>query len=261
MGNLRRLLQLVLSRNRLRGEVPRSIARCGELKILDLGSNRIAGLIPPEFGRLEALVKLDLSGNRLSGSLPGELSGLRQLEFLDVSRNNLTGGVPAALAGMGSMKELYLSGKPLGGRIPEIWEKLGALVRLGMPRAGLVGGIPSSMGGGVPKQFRRLEGTAKEIDLGNNLLGGRVPFSASFVAKVGGKLKLFGNPRLCLDGELAGRAGGGLGYLGLCDDRTQIIISHPPSSSGGSFPWRRRPPSLFFLSWVHLGVLVSLWVL
>ncbi|XP_072979899.1 uncharacterized protein [Typha angustifolia] len=277
IGKLRNLEQLLLSRNRLRGDIPTSIGGCSTtLKILDLSGNRLGGRIPVEFGRLVQLVKLDLSSNRLVGPLPSELAMLKRLEFLDLSYNRLTGGVPTAMGEMTSLKEVYLSGnRHLGGRIPEVWKKLGALLGLGLSGVGLVGNIPQSMGlflerlsylalndnsleGELPDQFKRLEMSAREINLENNALQGRIPFSAGFVGRMGGKLKLGGNPHLCLGEDLVGPANnstkGNLGYLAPCN---KTEIPHPALFSSEASPLNNSPissscffliPVLFFLN-------------
>ncbi|WOL12926.1 hypothetical protein Cni_G21695 [Canna indica] len=244
VGNLHHLEQLVLSRDHLHGQIPRSIGRLDRLKVLDLSGNRIGGMLPGEIGQLAALVKLDLGSNRIIGSVPDELGRLRQVELLDLSENQLTGGVPEALAEMTSLEELYLSGNPLGGGIPEIWEKLRSLRGIGMSRLGLVGSIPVSMGinlgslcylamdnneleGEMPEQFRLMEETAMEINLENNGFLGRVPFSAAFIGRLGGKLKLGGNRGLCLEEGLAGGStAAALGYLRRCN-MTGTAVPHP----------------------------------
>nr|CAD1820898.1 unnamed protein product [Ananas comosus var. bracteatus] len=199
IGALPDLEQLLLSRSRFRGPVPSGLGRCSALKILDLSANRLSGRVPAELGRLARLVKLDLSSNRISGPIPARLS---RLEFLDLSNNRLTGGVPTALGEMRGLKEVYLSGNPgVGGRIPEIWEGLGGILGIGMSGLGLTGNIPGSMGvflgnlcylaldnnlleGELPDQLKRLEASAKEINLANNSLAGRIPFSAGFVDRM-----------------------------------------------------------------------------
>ncbi|RRT52680.1 hypothetical protein B296_00044583 [Ensete ventricosum] len=250
VGNLQQLEQLVLSRNRLRGEIPGSIGRLGVLKVLDLCGNRIAGVLPAEIGRMTALVKLDLGSNRITGRVPPELGQLRRVELLDLSENRLTGGVPAALAEMASLRELHLSRNPLGGTIPEIWEKLGGILGIGMSRLGLVGNIPSSMGllgnvryllmdnnkleGEVPEQFRRMEGSVVEINLENNGLRGRLPFSAAFVGRLSSKLKLGGNRELCLGEDLES----GIAGLRRCNKTAvprPVLFTSGVSSSDKSF--------------------------
>ncbi|XP_039122107.1 receptor like protein 29 [Dioscorea cayenensis subsp. rotundata] len=206
IGNLRNLEQLVLTGNRLHGAIPTSIGQCLRLKILDLSFNRITGRFPDKIGRLTELVKLDLSSNHLIGPIPAVLTSLDLLEFLDLSHNRFTGGVPIALAELVNLREVYLTGNPLGGGIPEIWSKLKGITGIGMSGLGLVGNIPSSMGvflenicflaldnnfleGELPEQFKKLERSAKEVNFENNLLRGRIPFSAAFIESLGGKLK------------------------------------------------------------------------
>ena len=75
------------------------------------------------------------------------------------------------------------------------WVVLQKLSFLALDRNGLTGSIP--------EELRKIEKTAGEINLENNRLSGRVPFSAEFAERIGRKLKLGGNERLCLAGELA----------------------------------------------------------
>ena len=274
IGELGNLLELVLSRSRVSGRVPRRLGNCGSLRILDLSANQLDGPIPPEMGQLNALLKLDMSENILSGQVPPELAALRDLEFLDLSKNNLSGGVPAAVAAMTELRELHLSWNPLGGRIPEgMWESLADnLLGLGISGAGLVGDIPSAMGvlqklsflaldrnglkGGIPEELRKIEKTAREINLENNRLSGRVPFSAEFAARIGRKLKLGGNERLCLDGELAavkrrrpGDLPGGFSSLMACHgvEFPEPALSPLPPSGGAVGRCRGGPFFTFFL--------------
>ncbi|KAG6498415.1 piriformospora indica-insensitive protein 2-like [Zingiber officinale] len=257
VGDLRRMEQLILSRNRLRGEIPRSIGRLGLLKVFDVSGNRIGGAIPSEIGRLAELVKLDISSNSIVGRIPAELGGLSRVELLDLSENRLTGGVPAFLAELKNLREIHLSGNPLGGAIPEVWEKLGGVLGVGMSRLGLVGSVPSSMGvylgsvtylaldnnkleGELSEQFRRMESTAMEINLENNGLRGRVPFSAGFVRRLDGKLRLAGNPDLCLgeENEAGSRRGAAASYLRRCnktaDPQPVLFTSSGFSPENGS---------------------------
>ncbi|XP_074561512.1 uncharacterized protein LOC141817782 [Curcuma longa] len=248
VGDLRSLEQLVLSQNRIGGEIPRSIRRLALLKVLDLSGNRIGGAIPSEIGSLMELVKLDISSNRIAGRIPAELGRLKRLELLDLSDNQLTGGVPTWLAELENLREMHLSGNPVGGAIPEIWEKLGGVLGVGMSRLGLVGNIPASMGvylgrvtylaldnnkleGELPEQFQRMESTAMEINLENNGLLGRVPFSAGFIRRLDGKLKLAGNQELCLGEEFEADATAAVGrYLRLCN---KTAVTHSVLFSSG----------------------------
>lgn len=215
------LEQLTISGNPYLGRregngVPLNVGMLGKLRILDLSNNGLEGTVPKSLGQLKSLIKLDLSINRFSGEIPASLKGLRSLQFLDLSYNRFGNfGVPLFLGSMTTLKELYLSGNPLGGAIPEIWENLGGLLGIGLSGVGLVGHIPASMGvflrnlsyiwldnnkldGEVPEEFGLLQ-NVYEMNFQNNQLSGGIPFSAQFVAQLGMKLKLEGNPSLCVD--------------------------------------------------------------
>ncbi|KAG0477749.1 hypothetical protein HPP92_012468 [Vanilla planifolia] len=166
---------------------------------------------------------------------------------------------------MRNLKEVYLSGNPLGGRIPEIWENLGGILGLGLSGMGLTGSIPPSMGlhlqnvcylslegnslvGEIPEQLTLLEQSAKEINMENNVLRGRIPFSAGFVEAIGGKLKLAGNPNLCVSGDVAIhlRGKGILIYLPVCK-KTHIPLHVPFSLSCSSVVKAASTSSVLFL--------------
>ncbi|XVF21547.1 hypothetical protein REPUB_Repub12eG0099200 [Reevesia pubescens] len=235
IGDLVNIEEITLSRNKLSGQVSVSLSKLKKLKVLDLSGNGFNGTVPCSVGNLTQLLKLDLSSNGFSDNIPRSLSNLQGLEFLDLSFNRFGNfGVPLFLAEMPRLKEVYLSGNLLGGEIPDIWEKLEGILGIGFSGMGLVGGIPASMGlhlrnlcylglgnnkleGKVPEEFGFLE-FASEINLENNNLSGRVPFSAKFTAKVGEKLRLKGNPELCVDEKLSHgkHTGSSLGELKKC---------------------------------------------
>ncbi|KAA8550730.1 hypothetical protein F0562_002414 [Nyssa sinensis] len=216
-GDLTNLEQVTISRNRfIGGEVPLNLEKLKKLKVLDLSQNGFEGNVPESVGGLTELLKLDLSSNQFSGKIPESLGNLQELEFLDLSYNRFANcGVPLFLAEMPRLREVHLSGNLIGGHIPEIWENLGGISGIGLSGTGLVGNIPASMAfylknvsyigldnnqleGTVPEEFGWLE-MVNEMNLENNRLRGRLPFSAKFAAKVGKKLKLAGNPELCVD--------------------------------------------------------------
>lgn len=219
-GDLINLEELTLSRNKFSGEISVNFDKLKNLKVLDFSQDEFEGNVPESLGNgCTELLKLDLSFNGFSGKIPESLKGLKRLEFLDLSYNRFGNfGVPLFLGGMSSLREVYLSGNLLGGWIPEIWENLGGMLAIGLSTSGLVGNIPASMAvnlrnlrnlgldnneleGRVPEEFRLLE-SLSELNLENNNLSGKVPFTPEFVAQIGKKLKLEGNPALCIDKEL-----------------------------------------------------------
>ncbi|GKU86263.1 hypothetical protein SLEP1_g811 [Rubroshorea leprosula] len=234
VGDLVNSEEITLSMNNLSGEVSLNFSKLKKLKVLDLSGNGLVGNVPERVGNLTQLLKLDLSSNGFSGKIPESLGNLQSLEFMDLSFNRFANfGIPLFLAEMPRLKEVYLSGNSLGGQIPEIWEKLDGILGIGFSSLGLEGKIPASMGvhlknlcylgldnnnlrGKVPEEFEFLE-FASEINLENNNLSGRVPFSAKFTSKVGGKLRLKGNPELCIDEDLSsGKRSSSLQQLKLC---------------------------------------------
>ncbi|XP_043703625.1 piriformospora indica-insensitive protein 2 [Telopea speciosissima] len=252
IGGLLELQQVTISRNCFHGIVPQSLGNLKKLKVLDLSYNGLEGNLPESIGKMTELVKLDLGSNHFDGGIPESLVGLQELEFLDLSYNRFGNfGIPLFLAEMPSLREVYLSGNPLGGQIPEIWEKLGGILGLGLSGLGLVGKIPASMGvflrnvcflvldqnkleGTVPDEFGLLE-SVHEMNLENNKLSGKLPFSANFSARIRGKLKLAGNPNLCIDGDLSSAQDkSSLGYLKSCNKPNKpdaVLFSFSESSS------------------------------
>ncbi|KAK9292766.1 hypothetical protein L1049_020746 [Liquidambar formosana] len=253
IGDLVELEQITMTGNRLYGEVPFSIGTLKKLKVLDLSYNGFSGKIPESLGKLSGLLKLDLSANRFSGKIPENFYGLQSLEFLDLSYNRFANfGVPLFLAELPNLKEVYLSGNKLGGQIPEIWEKMGGILGIGFSGLGLVGNIPSSMGvflgrlcylglddnhleGMVPEELGLLE-SVNEVNLENNMLSGKVPFSAKFASRIGGKLKLGGNSDLCVDIGLV-HAVNGSGLRDLKHSRDRKLIAHNRRASMNDFDW------------------------
>ncbi|XP_057422523.1 piriformospora indica-insensitive protein 2 [Lotus japonicus] len=248
IGAFADLEEVTLSGNQLSGEVPASLGLLKKVKILDLSHNTFKGCVPEKLGNLTQLLKLDLSYNGFGCKIPESLRGLQCLEFLDMSFNGFGNfGVPLFLGEIPRLKEVYLSGNLLSGVIPEIWENLGGVVKIGFSEIGLTGKIPASMGvylknlsylgldnnkleGPVPEELGLLE-FADEINLENNNLTGRVPFSA----KNGHKIKLAGNRGLCFHNQIScsGENGGRVGQLKPCK-KTAVTVPAAVLFNGAS---------------------------
>ncbi|XP_023733432.1 piriformospora indica-insensitive protein 2 [Lactuca sativa] len=256
-GTLQNLEEATLSRNRFTGTLPENVSNLKKLRILDLSQNGFEGNIPAAIGELQNLIKLDLSLNLFSGNFPVSMKGLKNIELLDLSYNRFTNfGIPIFLSEMSKLKEVYLSGNELGGLIPDIWKNLRGIIAIGFSGVGLVGNIPSSIGvflgnltylaldnnkltGRVPLELERLT-MVNELNLKNNSLSGKLPFSDKFVSRVGNKLRVQGNPELCVDGGVIRsfhKSSGVLGQLKVCNSNSNRVantrsdILHVSSSS------------------------------
>lgn len=116
-------------------------------------------------------------------------------------------------------------GKPEGYRGNGLVGNIPALMELSLRNTCCLGLDNYKLEGTEPEEFGLLE-SVRELNLENNNLSGKVPFSAKFVAKTGDKL-LEGNPNLCNDEELSScaKVGSSLGQLKLCSKPYYILKS------------------------------------
>ena len=82
---------LLLSKNKLGGEIPPKLGDLNSLFNLYLDGNQLTGAIPPELGQLTNLRGLRLSENRLTGAIPPELGQLTNLRILNLANNRFDG--------------------------------------------------------------------------------------------------------------------------------------------------------------------------
>ncbi|GAA0143140.1 hypothetical protein LIER_42752 [Lithospermum erythrorhizon] len=107
--NLKNLKHLVLSQNRLHGEIPLELANSSQLQVLDLSSNGLTGTISSwmcsnttDF----SLEELILADNYLTGEIPSGLGLCRKLKKLNLSFNNFTGSIPLDIWMLPNLEEL-----------------------------------------------------------------------------------------------------------------------------------------------------------
>lgn len=119
LGNLTNLTELSLCCNSLTGEIPPEM---GNLTKIDswffLGGNRLTGSIPPELGKLLLVRNFILGDNQLSGEIPRELGDLVLAEVFVLSGNLLTGEIPGELANLVNTNVFRLDGNQFIGVIP-----------------------------------------------------------------------------------------------------------------------------------------------
>ncbi|KAG0589587.1 hypothetical protein KC19_1G032100 [Ceratodon purpureus] len=192
--NLERLVILDASANRLVGTLPDSIGQLKALKKLDLSNNNLTGAIPATVGDLSNLLTLNLAQNALTGPLPTSLGGLEDLKSLDLSRNRFREPIPDSFGSLRSLDGLVLSGAEFTGAIPSSLGSLRNLRALFLDGNKLTGAIPPALAG-LDRVY--------ELGLNGNLLSGPVPFSASFVSRLGRRLRLQNNDGLCYEFQAA----------------------------------------------------------
>ena len=166
------LVELDLSANGIKGQIPTSIGGLSKLRRLVLSDNELSGIIPsgptpvpgatPLLDRLPALEHLDLSGNALKGLVPSSLSVLKHL---DLSDNEITGRLPGGLFEAEELSHLDLSDNQLAGALPEKLYEHSGLVYLDLSH--------NRFSGAVKSGFKSK--TLVRLDLSDNRFTGSLP--------------------------------------------------------------------------------------
>ncbi|KAF3458003.1 hypothetical protein FNV43_RR02665 [Rhamnella rubrinervis] len=170
LGNLTRLEDLRLRNNSFRGQIPASLGNLNRLKKLYLSSNNFSGQIPASFRNLTELTILRLIDNNLDGVIPSWLFTLPSLKILLLASNQFTG--PLTVQNMSSfeLQILHLNANKLDGRIPR-W--LGrSLEILNLQGNNFSGRIPHEI-----FTYGSMNNTMTLLDLSHNQFQGRVPQS------------------------------------------------------------------------------------
>ncbi|KAF8398453.1 hypothetical protein HHK36_017381 [Tetracentron sinense] len=145
----------------LTGQIPPSIAKLKNLKMVRLSWTNLSGSVPGFFSQLPNLDYLDLSFNQLSGPIPASLSKLTKLNALHLDRNKLTGYIPDSFGKFsGNVPDLYLSHNQLSGEIPKSFGNI-SFGTIDLSRNKLVG--DASM-------LFNPNGSTQMIDVSRNLL-------------------------------------------------------------------------------------------
>ncbi|RZC49037.1 hypothetical protein C5167_017464 [Papaver somniferum] len=191
-GELCQLRTLNISSNDIHGQIPLSIVKCSELRILDLMGNQLSGNIPPEIGQyLLRLQVLKLNQNQLSGTIPPSIGNISSLTVLDLGTNTIGGPIPSELGRLQKLKTLSLSINNLTGTVPPSLYNITSLVHFALPSNNLWGEIPSDVGDKLPnlidfnfcinKFTGKIPGSLhylpniQNIRMAHNLLEGTVP--------------------------------------------------------------------------------------
>ncbi|GLU21852.1 hypothetical protein SLE2022_379640 [Rubroshorea leprosula] len=158
------LQHMDLAENHLNGNIPPSMSKLENLRVLFLDNNKLYGEIP-SWKRLKNLVALDLSNNNLSGSIPSSLCSQSQLSYLKLKGNNLSGKL-SFLRNCTSLLELSLADNKFFGGIPRWIGDLPSLSILQLCR--------NMFRGKIPKKLCHLS-KLHVLDLGWNNFSGFIP--------------------------------------------------------------------------------------
>ncbi|RCV11725.1 hypothetical protein SETIT_2G209400v2 [Setaria italica] len=194
---------LNLYSNRLTGTLPRWLANCSRLYMLDVENNLLADELPtsivsgkiylmylhlsgnqfrsqdgnrnlePFFAALSncsALQEVEASGVGLGGRLPSRLGSMlpRDMWHLNLELNSIEGPIPADIGDVINMTLMNLSSNMLNGTIPTSLCWLPFLQQLVLSNNALTGEIPACIGNATH---------LGELDLSGNALSGSIPGS------------------------------------------------------------------------------------
>jgi Leucine-rich repeat (LRR) protein len=123
-------VELILSSNNLRGEIPVENGKLYTLRGLNFGVNLLTGSIPSEFCSLFDLRYLVLNHNALSGSIPACVGLLSDLDELVLSDNALDGSLPPELGNLQRLESFYIDDNKLEGDPAPVFNKLTNLTHL-----------------------------------------------------------------------------------------------------------------------------------
>eukprot|EP00924_Labyrinthula_sp_SR-Ha-C_P005106 snap_masked-scaffold_1-processed-gene-21.42-mRNA-1 protein AED:0.28 eAED:0.29 QI:0/0/0/0.5/1/1/2/0/941 len=164
--------------NHLDGDLPFSLGKTSNLRILDLSLNDLSGNFLDGLRDLSLLNTLNLAFNNFQG--PIGFGTWSKMEYLDLGYSGFSGSLPEILNNqqLRSLKKLVLSGNFFNGTLPTSWGVLSSLEELYVDGNYLQGGIPRSFGdltklrifhcqnnylqGSIPESFLKLK-NLKEV--------------------------------------------------------------------------------------------------
>lgn len=169
IGYLNSLTTLTLAGNRIRGEMPQSLARLTKLQDLILYDNDdLQGKLPEWLPRLTSLQHLHLAGTSMEGSLPAKMNGLKNLEFINFEGTDVDGNLNN-LKDMPKLKGIFLNNC-------ELTEGITAELLDGWPNLEVLDLGLNEIKGTLPHDLF-LHRQLRVIDLSDNFLTGSIPSS------------------------------------------------------------------------------------
>ncbi|PHT61769.1 hypothetical protein T459_34373 [Capsicum annuum] len=140
------LTKLIITGNRIHGNIPNEMSNLVNLDVLSLGYNNINGSIPDSIGRLTNLRTLGLDYSFFSGVIPSSIGNLSQLLYLYLGSNRLEGNIPSTLGNCKQLLYFLLHKNNLSGSIPQQLMSLSSLTIVNVSRNSFTGSLPSDIG-------------------------------------------------------------------------------------------------------------------
>ena len=81
--------------NKMRGEIPASIADLTALEEINCSTNNLSGTLPDALGKLSNLQTISFAGNNFTGSIPASYGSIKYLTTLVLDQNRLSGVIPS----------------------------------------------------------------------------------------------------------------------------------------------------------------------
>ena len=138
---------------------------------ISLSSNNLKGNLPNAIGWLDSLNYLYLGYNKLTGTFPDSLFQLKALTYLYINDGRqmydpetqtypygLTGTIPIQFTNLKRLNNLYLGGNRFTGQIPTFWTpaSMPALRTLDLTQNDFTGTIPAGLGNATQLTYIRL---------------------------------------------------------------------------------------------------------
>ncbi|KAK8709627.1 hypothetical protein V6N13_060640 [Hibiscus sabdariffa] len=142
MKNQSELINLDLSNNQIRGEIPIWTWKLTNLDYLNLSHNLLVEFQGPLKDITLNVGVLDLHGNQLRGQIPAQIGGF--LSFVSLSSNNFHGSIPESICSNSLLQLLDLSNNSLSGSIPQCLFNMSVAVVLNLKRNNLSGITPDT---------------------------------------------------------------------------------------------------------------------
>ncbi|KAE8667027.1 Receptor like protein 33 [Hibiscus syriacus] len=167
--NQQLIRELLISENKLTGNIPSSICNWSSLAILDLSRNNLSGTIPECFGNHnKSLEYVDLQMNNFHGKIPDSIGNNKYLTHLFLNDNCFEGLVSPSLANSSRLEILNLGNNKITDRFPHWLASLPSLQVLILRHNRFHGPLPRSI---APSDFSAL----RMIDLSGNEFTGTLP--------------------------------------------------------------------------------------